>query len=173
MFDHLSTELKGSIVAFRATFLETCLKQLYAAESNQEKYLRIIEGLLDESEKGGIDAEPSVSSLFITQTLSLKLIDHFNVNKSRSFLEVSASLTLHELRAEIARHLNAYPHELRLLVGDKELDPRFNGRVIHTLNLTNSDLIAEKKSTVEKVNLTDSDNNLIEKCKEVLRKIFR
>ena len=111
--------------------------------------------------------------MFITQTLSLKLIDHFNVNKSRSYLEVSANLTLHELRAEIARHLNAYPSELRLLLGDKELDPRFNGRVIHTLGLTNSELIAEKKSTVEKVGLTDNDGNLAEKCKEVLRKVFR
>jgi hypothetical protein len=105
--------------------------------------------------------------------LSLKLIDHFNVNKSRSFLEVSASLTLHELRAQIARHLNAYPHELRLLVNEKELDPRMNGRVIHTLGLTNSEIVAEKKMTVEKINLVDADGNLHEKCKEVLRKIFR
>ena len=86
LFDHLSNELKPSVLAFRTTFLETCLTQLYSADSNQEKYLRIIEGLLDESEKGGIDSEPSVSSLFITQTLSLRLIDHFNVNKSRSYL---------------------------------------------------------------------------------------
>ena len=142
LFEHLSAELKGSVLTFRASFLETCLSQLYSATCNQEKYLRIIEGLLDESEKGGIDAEASVSSLFIVQTLSLKLIDHFNVNKTRSFLEVSANLTLHELRAEIARHLNAYPSELRLLVNEKELDPRLNGRAIHTLGLTNSELVA-------------------------------
>ena len=61
----------------------------------------------------------------------------------------------------IAKHLNAYPHELRLLLGDKELDPRFNGRVIHTLGLTNSELVAEKKVSVEKVSLTDDDGNLI------------
>ena len=48
-----------------------------------------------------------------------------------------------------------------------------NGRVIHTLGLTNSDLIAEKKVSVEKVSLTDSDGNLTDKCKEVLRKIFK
>lgn len=95
LFDHLSPELAPSVLTFRATFLENCLSKLYESTSNQEKYLRIIEGLLDESEKGGIDAEPSVSSLFITQTLSIRLIDHFNVNKSRSLLEVAASLTLH------------------------------------------------------------------------------
>jgi hypothetical protein len=101
-----------------------------------------------------------VSSLFITQTLSLKLIDHFNVNKSRSLLEVEASLTLHELRAEIARHLNAYPHEVKLLLGDKELDPRLNGRVIYTLGLTNSEIIAEKKVSVEKIGLCETDGSL-------------
>jgi len=34
-------------------------------------------------------------------------------------MEVPASLTLHELRAQIAKHLNAYPNELRLLLGDR------------------------------------------------------
>lgn len=64
-------------------------------------------------------------------------------------MEVPANLTLHELRAQLSRQLNAYPHELKLiLLGDKELDPRLSGRVIHTLGLTNGDLIAEKKSTV-------------------------
>lgn len=119
LFDHLSPELSASVLTFRTDFLEKCLNQLYSATSNQEKYLRIIEGLLDESEKEGIDAESSVSSMFITQRLTLKLIDHFNVNKSRSLLEVEASLTLHELRAEIARHLNAYPNEVKLLLGEK------------------------------------------------------
>ena len=34
-------------------------------------------------------------------------------------------------------------------------------------------MVAEKKVSVEKVSLTDNDNNLIEKCKDVLRKIFK
>lgn len=47
LFDHLSPELASSVLAFRATFLENCLVRLYSASENQEKYLRIIEGLLD------------------------------------------------------------------------------------------------------------------------------
>lgn len=47
LFDHLSADLKKSVSTFRETFLESCLTQLYSATSNQEKYLRIIEGLLD------------------------------------------------------------------------------------------------------------------------------
>ena len=47
LFDHLSNQLKDSVVAFRTDFLSNCLEQLYQAESSQEKYLRIIEGLLD------------------------------------------------------------------------------------------------------------------------------
>jgi hypothetical protein len=49
LFDHLSPELAASVLTFRGTFLENCLTRLYSATSNQEKYLRIIEGLLDES----------------------------------------------------------------------------------------------------------------------------
>lgn len=88
-------------------------------------------------------------------------------------MEVPAHLTLHELRGQLARQLNAYPHELKLLLGDKELDPRLSGRVIHTLNLNCADLVAEKKSTVEKVGLCETDGSLNEKCKAVLRSMFR
>lgn len=42
LFDHLSNELKPSVLTFRTAFLENCLTQLYSATSNQEKYLRII-----------------------------------------------------------------------------------------------------------------------------------
>lgn len=88
-------------------------------------------------------------------------------------MEVPASLTLHELRAQIAKHLNAYPNELRLLLGDRQLDPRLSGRVIHTLNLTSADLIVEKCVTVDKVTLCETDGSLNEKCKSVLRGMFR
>lgn len=119
LFDHLSPELASSVVEFRSTLLESCLAKLYTSTINQEKYLRIISGLLDESEKNGIDAEPAVNALFLSQSLTLRIVDHFNVNKSRMLMEVPAHLTLHELRGQLARQLNAYPHELKLLVGDK------------------------------------------------------
>jgi hypothetical protein len=48
-----------------------------------------------------------------------------------------------------------------------------NGRVIYTLGLTGVELIAERKSTVEKVGLCEADGSLNEKCKEVLRRMFR
>ena len=34
-------------------------------------------------------------------------------------MEVPAHLTLYELRGQLARQLNAYPHELKLLLADK------------------------------------------------------
>ncbi len=57
-------------------------------------------------------------------------------------MEVPSNLTFYELRAQLARQLNAYPHELKLLLGNKELDSRLSGRVIHTLNLTSAEIIA-------------------------------
>jgi hypothetical protein len=62
---------------------------------------------------------------------------------------------------------------LRLLINEKELDPRLNGRVIYTLGLTNAEIVAEKKVTVDKVGLCEPDGSLTEKCKEVLRRIFK
>lgn len=39
--------------------------------------------------------------------------------------------------------------------------------------MNNADLVAEKKSTVEKVSLCEADGSLNEKCKAVLRSMFR
>ena len=56
-------------------------------------------------------------------------------------MEIPANLTLHEFNAQIAKQINAYPQEIKLLLGDKELNPRLNGRVIHTLGLSIADLV--------------------------------
>jgi hypothetical protein len=50
---------------------------------------------------------------------------------------------------------------------------RYSGRVIHTLNLGSADIIAEKKVTVEKIGLCEQDGSLNEKCKSVLRAMFK
>ncbi len=50
---------------------------------------------------------------------------------------------------------------------------RYSGRVIHTLNLGSADIIAEKKVTVEKIGLCEQDGSLNEKCKNVLRIMFK
>ena len=110
----------------------------------QEKYLKILEQIMNESEQNGTDDIPSVNALFPPQKISLRVVDYFNVNKSRMFLEVPSNLTLHELRFEIGRHINAYPHEMKIMANGKELDNRLNGQVLHTINLT-SDLLIEKK----------------------------
>ena len=114
-----------------------------------------------------------MAGLFLNQVLSLKVVDHFNVNKCRMSIEAPASLTLHELKAIVSRHINAFPKEVKLLHGDKELNPRLSGRVIHTLGLTEGEVVVEKVSTVEKISLCQVDGSLTEKCKGALRKMFR
>lgn len=128
---------------------------------------------MNESEKEGCDVEPSVNALFPSQTISLKIIDHFNVNKSKMIMEVHSNLTLYELRAQIARHINAYVNEFKIMINEVELDPRFNGQVIHTLDLSSGDLVLEKKVTIDKIGLAEPDGNLTEKCKTVLRMMFK
>lgn len=70
---------------------------------------------MNESEKDGIDQVPSVDSLFPSQMITVKVIDHFNVNKCKITMEVPSNLTLYELRVQIARTINAYVHEMKLL----------------------------------------------------------
>ena len=58
----------------------------------------------------GVDLEPSVNALFPLQKIQLRLIDHFNVNKTRMLMEVPSNWTLYELRHEIGKNINAYIH---------------------------------------------------------------
>lgn len=74
---------------------------------------------MSEAEQNGVDETPSVNALFPPQKISLRVIDYFNVNKSRIFLEVPSNLTLHELRYEIGKHINAYPHEMKIVSNGK------------------------------------------------------
>ena len=107
LFNHLTEELKPSIVEFKKNFLDSCLNELYkVSESNenadkavlQEKYLKILEQIMNESEVNGTDETPSVDALFPAQKISLKVIDYFNTNKSRIFLDVPSNFTLNQLR---------------------------------------------------------------------------
>ena len=49
LFDHLAQNLAGSAITFRANFLNTCLEKFYATTSQQEKFLKILEKLMNES----------------------------------------------------------------------------------------------------------------------------
>lgn len=86
-----------------------------------------------------------MNAYFPSQTISIRIIDHFNINKNKMYLEAMSNMTLYELRAQIGKHINAYVHEFKILINEQELDPRFNGQIIHTLDLSSSDLIIEKK----------------------------
>ena len=47
-----------------------------------------------------------------------------------------------------------------------------NGQVIHAIDFT-GDLIIEKKTEIQKVNLTEVDGTLVEKAKSIFRSIFK
>ena len=95
-----------------------------------------------------MDQVPSVDSLFPVQMITIRVIDHFNVNKCKITMEVPSNLTLFELRTQIGRTINAYVNEMKIMQSDIEIDPRMNGHIIHTLNLSDGDLIIEKKITI-------------------------
>ena len=86
---------------------------------------------------------------------------------------MNSNLTLHELCVQIGRTINAYAHEMKLFSNDKEIDERLNGHVIHTLNLAKSDIVIEKKVTIDKISLLEPEGGLNQKAKNVLSGIFK
>lgn len=53
---------------------------------------------MSQSETKGTDEVPCVNALFPKQKINLRVIDHFNVNKSRIILEVPSNWTMYELK---------------------------------------------------------------------------
>ena len=47
--------------------------------------------------------------------MTIKIVDHFNVNKSKITVEVPSNLTLYELRVQIGRTINAYVNEMKIM----------------------------------------------------------
>jgi hypothetical protein len=62
---------------------------------------------------------------------------------------------------------------MKIILNGEEIDPRLNGHIIHTLNLSGGDLIIEKKVTIEKVSLCLPNGGLNEKVKKVLLGMFK
>lgn len=65
---------------------------------------------MSQSEVKGTDQNPSVNALFPLQKIQLRVIDHFNINKTRIYLEVPSNMTLYEVKVEIGKSINAYVH---------------------------------------------------------------
>ena len=51
--------------------------------------------------------------------ITIRIIDHFNVNKSKVTMEVPSNLTLYEFRVHIGRTINAYVNEMKIMQNDK------------------------------------------------------
>lgn len=86
---------------------------------------------------------------------------------------MASNLTLYELRVHIGRAINAYVHEMKISSNDQEIDPRLNGHIIHTLQISNYDLIVEKKVNIDKVSLCNPDGGLNDKVKRILSGMFK
>ncbi len=133
--------------------------------------MKIITKLLNESEKKGSDKIPSLNALFPRQNLGLKIIDHFNLNKSKKYIEVPSDITLYELRVCIGRKINCYPHEMKLSVNNVEIDPRLNGHIIYTVPFK-GDIVVEKICEIPREVLTNSVGELSAKAKHILSIMF-
>ena len=75
-------------------------------------------------------------------------------------MELPSNFTLYELRHEIGKTINAYIHEMKIMMNGKELDHRLNGHVIHTIRF-DGDLVVEKKTELAKFPLTEADGSLV------------
>lgn len=62
---------------------------------------------------------------------------------------------------------------MKIIQDDQEIDPRLNGHIIHTLNLSSGDLVIEKKISIEKIPLSDAEGNLTQKTRIILSSMFK
>ena len=90
------------------------MNRLYETQ-NYEKYLSLLEGILNESEKFGNGGLEPLARQFPTLSFAFTIHNNFNThNRSKFYLTVKSNITLYELRYLIGKHINAYGNEIRL-----------------------------------------------------------
>lgn len=59
-----------------------------------------------------------------------------------------------------------------MILNGKELSPRYNGHVIHVLDLK-GDIVIGRVHETPRVNLVDQEGRLVEKAKIIFQNIFK
>jgi len=191
IYTKLSKELESSIEDISSDFakvamekLRLCFQQMIKNELSRSseiiKLLRLIEEMLYNSERKGNDGITPLGYLIKGRTFTLKVnskitnvVNAPHVPKKFELI-VHSSLTLWQLRMIISKKLRVATHLLKLMMNNKDLKERDNGKSLEALGIDGTDTIQVKKRDVKfvpKIDLT-KNKRFTEEAKKVFEDIF-
>eukprot|EP01022_Parablepharisma_sp_SALTPOND_P004330 TRINITY_DN120104_c0_g1_i1.p1 TRINITY_DN120104_c0_g1~~TRINITY_DN120104_c0_g1_i1.p1 ORF type:complete len:1287 (+),score=154.13 TRINITY_DN120104_c0_g1_i1:6286-10146(+) len=191
IYTKLSEELDDRIAEISSNFVETaieklrlCYQHMTKDGSNRSseivKVLRLIEEMLDDSERNGNGGLTPLVSLPKGAPLTLK-IHNFATDSvtdpeipEKLELSVHSRITYWQLKVLIAKHLKSAPEILRLIIANNETKDRDNGKTLEDLKISDGDLIRAAKRSEEFVARANLIKNkaFTEKAKIVFTEVF-
>lgn len=145
--------------------------------SNYEKYLAILEGILNESEKSGNGGLEPLAKQLPALPIGFTILNHFNQeNRNRFNIFVNSNITLYEFRFIIGRHVNAYGYELKLSFPSMStntyqlIEELYNGLTLQQIGLQGIILVT-RKGKIKRAELTQN-NKLVPEAIKILTNVF-
>lgn len=191
IYTKLSKELEGSIEKISNDFVKIAMEKLLLCHQQMIKHdisrsneivklLRLIEEMLDDSERKGNNGITPLGCLNKGDSFSLKI--HNQVTNlmtaptvSKKFaIMVHSKLTLWQLTIFISKKIGVSSSQLKLVMGSKEIKERDNGKSLEALGIDGTDPVKVKKREekfVTRANLTKG-KKFTEKAQKVFEEIF-
>ncbi len=192
LYTKLSEELEDRIAEISSNFVETAIEKLkifYERTVNEKenrggeivKLLRLIEEMLDDSERKGNGGITPLWGLGKGQPLTLKVqnfaTDSVMNSQIPDKLEVAvhSRVTLWQLKVLVAKKLQIAPELLKLVLPNCETKDRDNGKMLEDLKVVDGDSIrATKRSEdfVARTALLTKQKSLADRAKVVFTEVF-
>lgn len=196
----LSDELKDQIAEISSKFIETAMEKLRLcnermANSNRSgemvKVLRLIEEMIEESERKGNDGLTPLLALSKGEPLTVKLKNLYNNSISlngivklikeslpmisRPEVNVHSRVTFWQLKMVLARQLEVPVETLQISLPGREVTDKDHGKTLEELKFVTNDIVQITKRTEEivtKASLLDENSRLSKKAKAALVEVF-
>ncbi len=191
LYTKLAEELEDRIAEISSNFVETAIEKLRICYRNMVqdgqnrsgeivKVLRLIEEMLDDSERKGNGGLSPLVSLPKGSPILLR-IHNFATDSvvspeipEKFELAVHSRTTYWQLRVLIARRLKMAPEVVRLIIPNNETKDQDNGKTLEELKICDGDLARATKRSEEFVARTNLLKNkaFTEKAKAVFSEVF-
>ena len=190
IYTKLSEEMEDKIAEISSSFIDTAIKQLklYYKRMVQEKLsrsseivkvLRLIEQMLDDSEKRGNAGITPFASLFKGQDMKLTIqnfaYDPLDRTDGPDKIEliVHSKVTYWQLLMLVARRLNMNPELLTLKFSNTEIFNKDNAKTLEELKVTENIKVTRRtEDSISRLNLTKGDR-LTKRAKAVFVEIYK
>ena len=95
-------------------------------------------------------------------TLTYTVLNHFYLsNKTKFTVSCQSNITLFEFRHEIASHINAHYHEIRLISNGNTVEESWNGLTLQEIDLRGAVAVV-RKTKIKRAELTKANKLTIQ-----------